>query len=58
MMNYTGKRVFHKTKYGEGTIVSSDSKGYILVKYESEDSLKKDAVPDCFKKYLELLDTF
>ena len=55
-MNYTGKRVFHKAKYGEGTIVSSDSKGYILVKYESEDSLKKYAVPDCFKKYLELLD--
>ena len=53
-MDYTGKRVFHKAKYGEGTIVSSDSKGYIYVKYQSEDKLKKYAAPDCFKVYLLL----
>lgn len=55
-MDYTGKRVFHKAKYGEGMIVSSDSKGYIYVKYQSEEKLKKYAAPDCFKVYLQLLD--
>lgn len=54
-MDYTGKSVFHKAKYGEVTIVSSDSNGYIFVKDESEDSPKNYATPECLKKYLEAL---
>ena len=55
-MDYTGKRVYHSTKYGEGVIVSHDPKGYIYVKYHTEEKERKYAFPSCFKQYLKLLD--
>lgn len=56
-MKYIGKKVFHKLKYGEGTIVSEDPKGYIFVKFKSEEQEKKFPVPKCFVSHLKLLDT-
>ena len=56
-MEYIGKKVFHKSKYGEGTIVSEDPQGYIFVKFKSEEQEKKFPVPKCFVSHLQLLDT-
>lgn len=55
-MDYTGKRVYHSTKYGEGVIVSTDPKGYIYVKFPTEEKERKFAFPGCFKQYLKILD--
>ena len=56
-MEYIGKKVFHKSKYGEGTIVSEDPQGYIFVKFQSEEQEKKFPVPKCFASHLQLIDT-
>ena len=55
-MEYIGKKVFHKSKYGEGTIVSEDPQGYIFVKFQSEEQEKKFPVPKCFASHLQLID--
>lgn len=56
-MKYIGKKVLHKLKYGEGVIVSEDSKGHIYVKFHSEEKEKLFPVPQCFVSHLQLLDT-
>lgn len=55
-MNYVGRTVFHKAKYGKGTIVSQDGSGHIKVRFESEKGEKTFLAPVCFSKHLELLD--
>ena len=56
-MNYVGKTVVHKAKFGKGIITSQDEKGYIFVKFESEVTDKKFKAPGCFKQFLQLEDT-
>lgn len=56
-MNYEKKRVLHKTKYGEGTIISQDDYGNIIVQFDSEKDVKIFRAPDCFKRFLQLLDS-
>jgi Superfamily I DNA and RNA helicases and helicase subunits len=55
-MDYVGKKVFHKAKYGEGTIISQDGSGNITVKFDSLDTEKKFSAPSCFKSFLRLID--
>lgn len=55
-MDYTGKKVFHKAKFGKGTIISC-SNGYISVQFENEPEVKSFVSPGCFKQFLQLLDS-
>ena len=55
-MDYIGRPVFHKAKYGKGTIVFQDDKGHIKVQFDSEKSEKTFLMPACFSKHLELCD--
>ena len=55
-MNYTGKKVLHKAKFGEGIIVEHDTKGYISVQFENVPEIKKFVAPSCFKQFLQLYD--
>ena len=56
-MDYTGKKVLHKAKFGEGIIVEHDAKGYISVQFENVPEIKKFLAPSCFKQFLQLYDT-
>ncbi len=53
-MNYIGKEVSHQ-KYGKGTIVAQE-KTSISVLFLPEKEPRKFVYPDCFSKYLHLLD--
>ena len=55
-MNYVGKRVFHKAKFGEGVIVDQDQSNHITVQFDSFPETKSFIVPICFTNYLQLLD--
>lgn len=55
-MDYVGKQVLHKGKYGEGTIISHDSGGYIFVKFYSSGEERKFPFPKCFQTHLQILD--
>ncbi len=64
-MDLTGKKVIHimpggkPGKYGEGTIVDSrggDSFDRIHIKFDSENDVKVFPYPECFGRYLKLLD--
>lgn len=55
-MNYVGKHVYHKAQYGEGTIISCDSKGHIVVRFPSLEKDKVFPFPKCFQTHLEMLD--
>lgn len=56
MIDYKGKKVYHKAKFGEGVIVAQNDKGTITVKFSSEKELKKFTAPECFNSFLQLLD--
>ena len=55
-MNYVGKTVVHKAKFGKGIITSQDENGYIYVIFDSEVTDKKFKAPSCFKQFLQLQD--
>lgn len=56
-MDYIGKRVFHRAKFGAGTVVSQDDNaGKIIVKFDNEDAPKTFLFPACFQSFLQLLD--
>ena len=55
-MNYIGRKVIHKAKYGEGTVVAQNGNS-ISVKIDSEPELIKFIAPDCFKSFLHLTDS-
>ncbi len=54
-MNYVGKEVINKAKYGKGIIVDQDDY-YIHVRFESVIDIKKFSYPICFKNFLQLQD--
>lgn len=54
-MDYIGKEVFHKVKYGKGIIINQDD-SYISVRFDSSDSIRKFPYPACFKQFLQLVD--
>ena len=56
-MDYVGKKVFHEREFGEGVIVSQNSKGYIKVRFDSQQEEKTFIAPACFKQFLQLCDT-
>lgn len=56
MIDYNGKKVYHKAKFGEGVIVAQNDKGTITVRFSSVKELKKFTAPDCFNSFLQLLD--
>ena len=53
-MNWIGKRVSNKI-YGDGTIISQDN-GIISVRFNSAEEIKRFQCPQCFEKFLTLLD--
>lgn len=53
MINYIGKEVLHRGKYGKGKIVEQDD-DYISVRFYSSNQIKKFNYHECFKKYLLL----
>jgi hypothetical protein len=55
MLNLTGIRVEH-VKYKQGIIIST-SENYVTVKFDNEASSKVFVYPDCFEKYLTVLDS-
>ena len=55
-MNYVGKRVFHKAKFGEGVIVDQDQSNHITVQFDSLSETKSFIAPVCFTSFLQLLD--
>ena len=55
-MDYTGKRVLHQARFGEGIIVEQDAKGNISVQFENVPEIKKFLAPSCFKQFLRLYD--
>lgn len=55
-MNYVGKRVFHKARFGEGVIVAQDQGNHITVQFDSLAETKTFVVPACFAGFLQLLD--
>ncbi|MBQ5970306.1 MAG: topoisomerase DNA-binding C4 zinc finger domain-containing protein [Clostridia bacterium] len=54
--NYVGKKVIHQKEFGEGVIVSQNSKGYIKVLFGSQQGEKTFLAPACFKQFLQLCD--
>ncbi len=55
-MDYVGKRVFHKAKFGEGVIIAQDQNNYITVQFDSFSETKGFVAPVCFTSFLQLLD--
>ena len=55
-MNYIGKKVFHKGKFGKGIVVSQNKNESIVVQFESEPEEKMFLIPSCFQSFLRLVD--
>ena len=55
-MNYVGQEIIHKGKYGKGRIIAQDEK-YISVSFDSSKEPIKFVYPECFKRFLQLVDT-
>lgn len=55
-MNYVGQEIIHKGKYGKGRIIAQDEK-YISVSFDSSNEPIKFVYPECFKRFLQLVDT-
>lgn len=47
-MNYVGKRVFHRAKFGEGVIIAQDQDNHITVRFDSLSETKSFIAPVCF----------
>ena len=55
-MDYIGKRVYHKAKFGEGVIIAQDAENHITVQFDTLAETKKFIAPACFTSFLSLLD--
>ena len=55
-MNYIGKKVYHKAKFGEGTIIAQDQTNHIFVQFDALSETKSFVFPDCFAGFLQILD--
>ena len=54
-MSYKGQRVYHKAKFGYGTIISEIG-SQIEVKFDSDTTIRKFSSPACFSSFLQLMD--
>ena len=55
-MNYVGKKVYHKAKFGNGIIIAQDQNNHITVQFDTLSETKSFSCPACFTSFLQLLD--
>ena len=55
-MNYVGKKVLHRAKFGHGEVIAQDESGHITVRFDGLAETKSFAAPGCFSSFLQLLD--